>query len=136
MRLLKPPYRPPECAMGDTLYCAYHDDDVEVIGFSSSKTRWPMCRVPAFSRHPLPIVCGDLIKAITLESASVVAAWWGVSRYTVTRWRRKFGVARMNEGTRKLWAELASKRLTKESRKKGGRHAKRGSEHGRTDSED
>ena len=66
----------------------------------------------------LPILHGDLVKAIRRESAQAVAHWWGVSRWTVARWRRRLGVGRMTEGTRAVWRELAPTKMPQKKRRK------------------
>src|SRR5262245_60697576 len=34
------------------------------------------------------VLYGDLVKAVRRESAQAVAHWWGVSNFTVSKWRR------------------------------------------------
>lgn len=55
------------------------------------------------------ILCADLTKAVNRESVAAVAYHWGVSRWTVRRWRRALGVGRWTEGTKRIWATNADK---------------------------
>jgi transposase-like protein len=57
------------------------------------------------------IVCGSLEQAIRTESVSAVARHWGVSRWTVQRWRAAIGVERFNEGTLASWSRLKETRI-------------------------
>ena len=51
--------------------------------------RWPPAS--AMGQRAL-IVCGELLKAIRLESVSAIVQAFGVSPVTVARWRRVLGV--------------------------------------------
>jgi hypothetical protein len=48
------------------------------------------------------ILCGDLIKAVALESETAVAHHWGVATRTVRTWRRALGVAPETVGSVRL----------------------------------
>jgi hypothetical protein len=61
-------------------------------------------------------VTAELARAIRTESVEAMAHWWGVSRWTVRRWRHALGVDRFNEGTKARWKELAPSKLTPEVR--------------------
>lgn len=116
--LLGKPYRAPQCEEGDMLFCEHNDGDILVAGITEAPIPWPAYVTPINPRL-IPILTGDLTRAVRTESAASVAYWWGVSRYTVRRWRRRLGVPRMNEGTKALWRQLASSKLTDEARRKG-----------------
>ena len=96
-KLIAGPYRPPRCRLGDLLYCD-RSGEVVVSGFTD-RLRWPYTlRYGQVS----PILCGDLVRAVRIESAKAVAYWWGVSRQLVFRWRRSLDVPRITPGTRRL----------------------------------
>lgn len=65
---------------------------------------------------------------LSLESVASICHWWGVSRWTVQRWRRALGVGWYTPGTQAAWSEATKKRLTTESRRKGAEmsHAAKG----------
>src|SRR5262249_9222657 len=49
------------------------------------------------------LVTEELARAIQHESALALRHWWGVGRSTTERWRRAFGVGRMDsEGSRRV----------------------------------
>lgn len=116
-------YRPPRLRVGDTVRCEYKGRDVEVALFGDAPMRWPTWR--GNGGKQLPILAGDLVRAVRQESEQAVCHWWGVSRDTVKRWRRALGVGRMNPGTTALWKELAPRRLPPEARRKGGEALRR-----------
>jgi hypothetical protein len=47
-------------------------------------------------------LCGDLVRALTNESAPAIAYHWGVSHGTVTNWRRELGISGRNTGSHRL----------------------------------
>jgi hypothetical protein len=70
---------------------------VEVRRISDARISWPQTIV---GRNRALIVCGDLVKAIQIESNQAVAYWWGGTPQTVSSWRKALGVDRANEGSR------------------------------------
>ena len=66
----------------------------------------------------MPILCGDLIRAVRVEAAIAVAHHWGVSLWTVGKWRRALDVPRITNGSRRLLIEHAAENLTPEVRAK------------------
>lgn len=95
--LLYGPYASPRVSVGDFISC-------EIRGLQKVKT---------FTDAPIPqpikagrgcaiLVCGDLVRALRVESASAVAHWWAVSTHRVSIWRRELGIDRVTEGTREL----------------------------------
>jgi hypothetical protein len=95
--LIHGPYQSPHVSLGDWVSC-------EIRGLVQVKT---------FTGAPIPqpikrgqgcaiIVCGDLVRALRVESASAVAHWWGVSTHRVSIWRRALDIDRVTEGTREL----------------------------------
>lgn len=116
-RLLHGPYRPPRCRVGRTLCCELRGD-VRVTGYSDGPLPWPAGHALGGSGRGKPalILCGDLVKAVLRESNLAVAHHWGVTSQTVTLWRRALDVPVHNEGTKRLWRDLAPDRLSREAR--------------------
>ncbi len=112
-RLLYGPYVPPKCRLGDKLACEYRGREVRFLCLTDAPIQWPS----AVARGSMsPILCGDLIRAVRLESEIAVAHHWGVSRQTVFKWRRALGVPAMNEGSTRLYSAYVPEKLTSEAR--------------------
>ena len=114
--LIAGPYKTPRCRVGRELF-DFLRGDLVVIRISEAPIPWPMGRSHHVCR-PIPIMTEGLARAVRLESELAVMYYWGVSRWTVCRWRRALGVDRFNPGTRELWRELAKTKLTDEARLK------------------
>ncbi len=99
--LIAGPYLPPPCKVGDWI-----DDEVdgrlEVGGWTVAPISWP--RRKKTGRAAL-ILCGDLARAVRVESVEAICYWWGVRPTKVWMWRKALGVERVTEGTRKLLQE-------------------------------
>jgi hypothetical protein len=111
-RLLHGPYAAPQCRVGRTLYCQFRRRELKVGGLTDAPVPWP------FARQPGPrslILCGELVLAVRVESASAVAAHWGVGRETVGRWRKALGVPFFNEGTRQLYQDVIPEKVNLEA---------------------
>ena len=116
-RLIGGPYRPPVVPASQILVDAIRGP-VEVCGTSRAPVRWPIARIRPCDR-PMPVVCGDLVRAIETESSLALQYHWGVSRRTVGEvWRRSLRVPRWNAGTRRLWSDMAMRKLTPDARRK------------------
>ena len=100
-RLLHGPYLAPKCKVGGWLTCRVRGR-VKVAAFSAAKVQWPMAQRPVGGGKRFLIVCGDLAKAIRLESTTAIQHWWGVKHHTVWTWRKALGVEQNNDGTRRL----------------------------------
>lgn len=112
-RLHHGPYVPPKCKVGDKLPCEYRGREMTVAGMTDAPIQWPFRKGPG---QPSCIVCGDLIRAVQLESEIAVAHHWGVNPATVKHWRRALEVSRTTEGTRRLAIAYTPERLTPEVR--------------------
>lgn len=99
-RLLNGPYRPPRCKIGGWLECHLRGR-VKVVAISDGQIQWPMTRSARGGNRTL-IVCGDLVKAVRLESTQAIQYWWGVKKDTVWTWRKALGVKQNNAGTIRL----------------------------------
>ena len=109
------PYAPPKCRVGDKLPCEYRGREMVVGGMTDARIQWPYRKGIG---RPSCIVCGDLIRAVQVESAIAVAHHWGVSTATVKHWRRALDVSRTTEGTRKLALAYTPEKLTDDARAK------------------
>jgi hypothetical protein len=103
--LIGGPYPPPRLRPGDRAICLKRGQ-VVVAGITDAAIQWPYSEGVGGKR--MPVLCGSLVDAVRTESVEAVAHHWGVSRWTVTRWRRLLNVQMFNEGTRKLWAKTHS----------------------------
>jgi hypothetical protein len=98
-KLYHGPYRAPKCRVGDWLACEYRGREVKVRGISDARIHWPTVRKTG---RLCLIVCGDLARAVQVESERAVARHWGVRAETVSKWRRALDVPKWNEGSRRL----------------------------------
>jgi hypothetical protein len=94
--LLEGPYEPPRTRRGKFIACELRGK-VKVGEFSDGPISWPM----KWGTRSI-ILCGELIKAVKLESATAIMRNWGVSNHTVQKWRRALEVETYNPGTRWL----------------------------------
>ena len=100
------PYRAPDVQVGDILRCEYRGVERMVSSMTQGAIPWPSFRYP---KNISPVVCGDLARAVRLESSKAVQEWWGVPGRLVSAWRRALGVATENKGTRQLRIASVSK---------------------------
>src|SRR5437867_1972910 len=88
------PYDPPRTARGKFLVCEWRGK-AKVGGYSDGEIPWP---IKWKTRNSL-ILCGDLVRAVQMESKPAVAKHFGVGEGTVMLWRRALGVEKYNSGT-------------------------------------
>src|SRR5262245_45972864 len=96
-QLLFGPYVPPRTKRGKFLFCEMRGT-VKVGGYSDGPIPWPV----KWGTRSL-ILCGDLARAVRVESAQGIAHHWGVRPPTVTKWRTALDVDRDTAGTRDLY---------------------------------
>jgi hypothetical protein len=114
------PYTPPACRVGDVLTCAIRGR-VRIVGFSDGPIPWPLTALPGGGGFRFHVVCGDLKRGLWKETLPAVAAAWGVSQSTVSRWRRALRNATYREQLRRAYHEggpiraLAGKKLSPEA---------------------
>lgn len=108
-KLLGGPYAMPRCRVGKPLFDTIRGDLV-VATITDTPIPWPFGRVSRACRGA-PILTGDLERAVRVESNQAIQYYWGVSRWTVERWRRALGVERMNPGTAAVWKELSASKV-------------------------
>jgi hypothetical protein len=82
------PYRQPRYKIGDKLDCDYAGT-LRIVAISDAPVQWPLGVVRG---HRIPILCGELVRAVRSESAGDVAAAWGVGSGLVTKWRKALRV--------------------------------------------
>jgi len=111
------PYCAPSVKVGAVLYDEYRGD-VAVDGMTNAPIPWPGSNYNK-GRHValLPILCGDLVRAVCEEDELTVAHYWGVTQYMVEQWKRALAGAK---GANGVYAGLAFKRNAPEFRKKFG----------------
>jgi hypothetical protein len=111
------PYRPPVVKVGAVLHDEYRGD-VTVDGMTDAPISWPGSKYSK-GRHEslLPILCGDLVRAVCEEDELTVAHYWGVSYYMVEAWKRSISGA---EKSNDVFAGLVMKRNDPKFRKKFG----------------
>jgi hypothetical protein len=114
--LIGGPYRAPRCRVGSTLFDIVRGD-LTVVRISDAPVPWPLGRTHPVCR-PKPILTGGLVRALRTESELAVMHHWGVSRWTVCRWRRALAVPRFNAGTLEIWRQAALTKLTPEMRRR------------------
>jgi len=112
------PYQAPAVTLGATLHDEWRGDRV-VEGFTKAPIRWPAseyrcCRGPS---PLLPILCGDLVRAVCEEDELTVSHYWGVTRYIVERWKEAISGSTDANG---VFIGLAFKRDDPEFRKRFG----------------
>lgn len=121
LALVGGPYVAPEAAIGAELRCRLRGRQT-VAGYTEGGViRWPKAEGTAGS-GPI-ILCGDLVRALRVESAQAICAWFGLERKAVRRYRRLLDVPRYTEGTEALWRSWARVKLTAAARRKGGEAA-------------
>lgn len=103
-------------AVGDSVWCHYRRRNVVIGSISDAQMQW--FQAGRGSGTGL-IVCGDLVRAVQMESVSAVAHHWGICADTVSNWRRVLGVPRMNRGSKAVFQELFAGRLSDEQLARG-----------------
>jgi len=88
---------------------------VKVGGYSDAPIPWPSALRTGYRSL---ILCGDLVRAVKLESEQAIAYHWQVSKSTVTKWRRVLGVEMWNAGSRRLLWHAVDLARTPEAREK------------------
>lgn len=78
--------------------------EVTVAGISSGRIPWPIGKT---HRAKSPVLYGDLLRAIRMESPSAIRYWWGIGSDRIRKWRRALEVGE-TEGTMILRKSLAT----------------------------
>jgi len=103
--LLHGPYQAPAVRIGERVFCQVRGTAV-ITNWSDAPIQWPRCR-PLGARGGSGLFVNDeLARAVRCESSLAIQLWWGVKAETVWRWRKAFGVGRLNEGSAHLRREL------------------------------
>jgi len=102
------PYHTPSVSVGTVLHDEYRNIDLPVEGFTEAPISWPAADYQKGRREALlPILCGDLVRAVCEEDELTVAYYWNVTRYMVERWKQVIAGATSSDG---VFAGLAIKR--------------------------
>ena len=91
------PYAPPKVPRQQHLCC-------ELRGWLRVSPAWSDGRIPWPRRYRTNslILCGDLVRAVKMESVEAICYHWGVCRNVVQNWRHALGVQEFNPGTMHL----------------------------------
>lgn len=116
LALLYGPYAAPVVKRGDALPCERLGRDIEIGGLSDAPIQWPYALKTG--RRSL-ILCGDLVRAVQVESEIAIAHWWGVGLTTVWAWRKALGIGRTTSGTSRLHRDYKPAKLTDEATARG-----------------
>ena len=113
------PYRAPAVNVGAVLHDEWRGD-MTVDGFTKAPIPWPGAKYQhgRGDAQFLPILCGDLVRAVCEEDELTVSHYWGVTRYIVEQWKRAISGA--TDARRRAWLGLAFKREDPAFRKKFG----------------
>jgi len=111
------PYYSMVANVGATLHDEYLGD-VPVDGTSHAPIPWPAHNYVR-GRHAglLPILTGDLVRAVCEEDELAVSHYWGVTRYIVNQWKAALAGTFDSNG---VFLNLALKRSDPEFRRKFG----------------
>lgn len=115
------PYRAPRRKLGSVLFCELRSE-VVFNGLSAGRIAWPTTRKGR--ARPAYILCGDLVKAVKRESATAICYRWGVSPFTVWKWRQALDVPETNEGTSRLRSDYAQEPAAVAAREKASAKAR------------
>src|SRR5665213_108615 len=85
-KLLFGPYAPPKIPRNQRLFCEGRGS-LKVGSWSDGLIPWPRRY-----RTGSIILCGDLVRAVKLESVEAVCFHWGVCRNVVQNWRQALHV--------------------------------------------
>lgn len=114
LRLVHGPYYPPRTRRGAFLFCEWRGT-VRVGGYTTAPIPWPYA---LRSGTRSPVVCGDLARAVRVESEQAVAYHWNISVTTVNKWRQALGVEMWNAGSSRLLRRAVDLARTPEAREK------------------
>lgn len=99
--LLGGPYHAPQVMVGGALFCSIRGERT-VTDFTMGRIPWPIgCGNQPFHLST-PVACGDLLKALKLESVAALCYWFGLKPAWVTKIRCALGIPRYTPGTKKL----------------------------------
>ena len=102
---------PPGYAVGSRIHCERRKNETVVRSITDAPIPWFNARKLG---HPILILCGDLVRAVKLESVACIMHHWGVRDDTVRTWRRVLGVGRMTPGTLATYRALMPSKITAE----------------------
>jgi hypothetical protein len=116
------PYCPPKMKKGGKLRDEWTGEQVEVAGMTEAPIPWPaVIYNVGLHKGLLPILCGDLVRAVVEEPEGVVAHYFGVTTHIVNRWKQALaGVKSSIRSSAEVYAALATKRFDPKFRKAFG----------------
>ena len=114
------PYRPPVVNVGMVLHDEHRGADVKVEGVTDAPIPWPAASYRMGRRESLlPILCGDLVRAVCEEDELTVCALLGREPLHGGAWKRSISEA---EKSNDVFAGLVMKRNDPTFRKQFGYH--------------
>jgi hypothetical protein len=117
-KLIGGPYHSPEIDIGEWATCAIRGRQ-QIRDYTRALI--PQPRLVGRGRGI--IICGDLERALRIESASAIAHYWGVDPHAVSRWRKALGIEAYEvAGTKALLGQSAAK-VAPETRSRVAREA-------------
>ena len=93
------PYHPPRVQVGDEIVCELYGLSI-VADWTDAPISWPRRKPERRAGRRTIILCGDLIRALRIESAPAIAAHWGISKPAIVRWRRMLDITEYPDGAR------------------------------------
>jgi hypothetical protein len=111
------PYHPPRVNIGVVLHDEYRGD-VRVDGMTDAPIPWPGYTYnKGLHSGLLPVLTGDLVRAVCEEEEVVVCHYWGITRHMVNQWKCALAEATNSD---QVALKLALKRQDPQFRKKYG----------------
>jgi transposase-like protein len=138
--LLYGPYEWRGALVGGRAHCHYRQCGVTVVGTTGTAIDWPIGQVDdcVGGAGRGPVIAGDMIVAMVLESAPDLAAALGVHVGTVRLWRQSLGIRGCPRGARQRHSDAGRARaasgqlaLARGSRESDGRPARMAADHAR-----
>ncbi len=114
-RLLYGPYEPP--LVKDGFLVDAVRGKVPFGTFSNALIPWPKSKRTSWHLGVGFILCGGLVRALAMESAPAISYHWGVSRCTVSNWRKALKLRRLPSGSQRLMSLGVALAKLPESRK-------------------
>ncbi len=99
-RLLYGPYKPPLVKRGFLVDAIR--GKVKFSHFTNARIPWPKYQKTTKGGSGGHVLCGDLVRALTDESAPAIAYHWGVCQGTISNWRRALELSGLNAGSNRL----------------------------------
>jgi hypothetical protein len=107
-------YRTPRFRYDKTVRCEVRGE-VTIVRLSDGPIPWPIGKR---GRGKSLVVFKNLARAVRRESELAVVHWWGVSVWTVWKWRKALGVGATTEGASRLRRDYSGEPWARRARRK------------------